>query len=328
MKTIEYTKYGPPDVLQLNEVEKPIPGDNELLIRVYATTVTAVDSTFRKGDRLSARLFTGLTKPKNPVLGGEFAGEIEAVGKNVKRFKAGDQVFGSTDAGLGAHAEYISLPEDGALALKPAAMSYEEAAASNGVLTALPFLRDGGNIQSEQKVLIIGASGSIGTFAVQLARYYGADVTGVCSTANVGLVKSLGADKVIDYTKEDFTKNGQTYDIIFDTVGKSSFARCKGSLTQNGIYLTTVLSVTILLQMLWTSLIGSKKAKIMFAGLRPAHEKIKDLTFLNKLVEAGKIKSVMDRSYLLDQISEAYRYVDKGHKKGNVVISMGRNGKS
>jgi NADPH:quinone reductase-like Zn-dependent oxidoreductase len=322
MKAIIYTKYGPPNVLELKEVEKPIPQDNEVLVRVYATTVTAVDSTFRKGDQFSARSFTGLIRPKNTILGGEFAGEIEAVGKDVTRFKERDQVFGTTAVGFGAHAEYVCLPEDAALAMKPVNMTYEEAAASNGVLTALPFLRDTGNIQSGQKVLINGASGSIGTFAVQLAKYYGAEVTGVCSSANVEMVSSLGADKVIDYTQEDFTKSGQTYDIIFDTVGKSSFSRCKSALTQNGRYLTTVITLAILLQMLWTSKIGSKKAMIAFAGLRPASEKTKDLLFLKELVEAGKIKSVIDKHYPLEQIAEAHSYVDKGHKKGNVVITV------
>lgn len=323
MKAIVYTKYGPPDVLQLKEVEKPIPRNNEVLIRVYASTVTAVDCTFRQGNQLSARSFTGLTRPKRTIPGGDLAGEIEAVGQAVKRFKAGDQVFGSTDAGFGAHAEYVCLSEEEALIIKPANMAYEEAAAfPYGGLTALPFLRDSGNIQSGQKVLINGAAGSIGTFAVQLARYYGAEVAGVCSTANLELVKSLGADKVIDYTQEDFTKSGQTYDIIFDTVGKSSFSRCKSALKPGGIYLTPVLTPAILLQMLWTSKIGSKRAAISFTGLRPASEKAEDLIFLKELIEAGKIKSVIDRCYPLEQIAEAHRYVEKGHKKGNVVIAL------
>jgi NADPH:quinone reductase-like Zn-dependent oxidoreductase len=328
MKAIIYTEYGSPDVLQLKEVEKPTPKDNEVLIRIYATTVTATECIFRKGEPF-ARLYTGLVRPKNSRLGEELAGEIEAVGKDVKLFKKGDQVFGSAGTSFGAYAEYLCLPEDGALVIKPVNMTYEEAASScDGILTALPFLRDKGNIQSGQKVLINGASGAVGTAAVQLARYFGAEVTGVCSTTNLNLVKSLGADKVIDYTKEDFTKTGQTYDIIFNTVGRSSFSRCKSSLKQKGIYLEAAFGLAIFPQVLWTSMIGSKKAKIAATGLRPESEKVKDLLFLKELMEAGKIKPVIDRRYPLEQIAEAHRYVDKGHKKGNVVITLENNDKT
>ena len=327
MKAIVYREYGSPDVLKLEEVEKPTPKDNELLIKIHATTVTATEATFRRGEPLIARLFTGLTKPKNTRLGEELAGEIEAVGKDVTRFKIGDQIFGTAGPEFGANAEYICLPEDGVLTIKPANMDYEEAASSvDGVLTALPFLRDTGNIQSGQKVLINGASGSVGAAAVQLAQVFGAEVTGVCSTSNVELVKSLGADKVIDYTQEDFTQSQETYDLIFDTVGKTSFARCKKTLKPNGIFLEAAINgLGLLPQVLWTAMFGSKKVKIAATGLRPEGDRRKDLVFLKELIEAGKIKPVIDRCYPLEHIAEAHRYVATGHKKGNVVISLEPN---
>jgi len=328
MKAIVCTKYGPPDVLQLGEVEKPTPKDNEVLIRIYAAAVTTEDPLNRKGEPFIIRLVTGLIRPKKPIQGAEFAGEIEAVGKDVKLFKEGDQVFGSTGTSFGCYAEYVCMPEEGMLAIKPANMTYEEAAPVCGALAAWNFLKDKANIQSGQKVLINGASGSLGTAAVQIARYFGAEVTGVCSTANLELVKSLGADKVIDYTKENFTKTGQTYDIIFDAVSRSSFSCCKGSLTQKGVYLSTVLRLPILLQMLWTSKIGSKKAKFSATGLRPVSERLIFLKELIGLIEAGKVKPVIDRRYPLEQIAEAHRYVEKGHKKGNVVITLDHNSKT
>ena len=330
MKAIVCTKYGPPDVLQLQEVEKPIPKDNEVLIKIYATTVNATDPMGRAGKPFMARLVPlSLTKPKNPILGDELAGEIEAVGKSVTLYKEGDQVYGCTGMSTGAHAEYKCLSEDGVLAIKPSNITFEEAAAiPSGALTALIFLRDKGNIQSGQKVLINGASGSVGTAAVQLAKYFGAEVTGVCSTTNLELVKSLGADSVIDYTKEDFTQSGKTYDIIFDAVSKSSFSRCKGLLTQKGVYLSAVPGLAILFQMLWTSKIGRKKAKFSATGLRPIPERMILLKELIELVEAGKIKSVIDRRYPLEQIAEAHRYVETGHKKGNVVLNVEHNNKT
>ena len=331
MKAIVYTKYGPPEVLQIKEVAKPVPKDNEVLIKVHATVVTAEDPGARSGSFpplfwLLGRSITGFIRPKRQILGGVLAGEIESTGRDVKRFKVGDQVFGINLKDAGAYAEYVCLHEDKkVLALKPANITYQEAAAANAVITAFPFLRDAGNIQAGQKVLVYGASGSVGTMSVQVAKYYGAEVTGVCSTANLELVKSLGADKVIDYTKEDFTKTGQTYDIIFDAVGKSSFSRCKRALNQSGIYLTTVITLTGLFQVLWTSLAGGKKAKFMTAGLRPPGEITKELILGGELMEAGKIKPVIDRSYPLEQIVEAHRYVETGHKKGNVVVIVDGN---
>lgn len=323
MKAVVYTEYGSPDVLQLKEVDQPVPGDNEVRIRVYATTVTSEDCSFRKGSPFIARFATGLMRPHKTIPGTQLAGQIEAVGKDVRRFREGDQVFAASDALFSAYAEFICLPQDGALAIKPSNMSFAESAAlCGGELTALAFLRDAARIRAGQKILIIGASGSVGTAAVQLAGYFGAEITGVCSGSNSDLVKSLGTGKVIDYTREDFTSNGQAYDIIFDAVGRSSFLRCRGSLKKGGIYLVTVPSVSILFHMLRTSIAGGKKAKIAFTGLRPAAEKRKDLNFLRELIEAGEVKPVIDRSYPLEQAAEAHRYVDKGHKKGNVVLTI------
>lgn len=328
MKAILHTSYGPPDELQLGEVDKPVPKENEVLIKIFATTVTTSDCNSRnmtfvpKLFVLPTRMEFGITKPKNNILGLDLAGVIESVGVNVKQFNLGDQVFGTTEPAFGAHAEYICLPEDGVLAIKPSNMTYEEAATIPVIgNTALHFVRDMGNIQSGDKVIINGASGGIGTFAVQLAKYYGAEVTGVCSTTNMDMVKSLGADHFIDYTKEDFTHNDQTYDVIFDAVGKSSFSRCKNSLRENGIYLATVPKFEVLLQMLWTSKMGNKKVK-----LEGAPAKIENLLYLKELIESGKLKTVIDRIYPLEQTAEAFRYVESGHKKGNVVIIVEHEG--
>lgn len=327
MKAIVCTKYGPPDVLQLEEVTKPIPKDNEILVKIHATSVHIGDTRLRSFTvpplvRLFFRIAIGFRGPRKGILGSEVAGEIEAVGRNVKRFKEGDQVFGDTGMRLGAYAEYVCLPEKAILVTKPAGTNYEEAAAGPvSALAALYYLRKG-NIQSGQKVLINGASGALGTAAVQLAKHFGAEVTGVCSTTNLELVKSLGADNVIDYSKEDFTKNGQTYDVIFDAIGKSSFSLCKGSLKRKGKYLFSNISLVILLQMLWASMTGGKKA--IFGNPTSTKE---DLVFLRELIEAGKLNLITDRTYPLEQIAEAHRYVDTGHKKGNVVITVGHDNK-
>ena len=322
MKAIVFTKYGSPDVLQLREVAKPTPKDNEVLIRIYATTVTAGDCEIRSFKIplfiwLPLRLYMGLRKPRKHILGQELAGEIESVGKDVKRLRKGDQVFAATGFRFGAYAEYICLPEDGVLAIKPANMTYEEAAAVPvGGLEALHFLRKG-HIQSGQKVLINGAGGSIGTFAVQLAKSFGAEVTGVDSTEKLDMLRSIGADHVIDYTQEDFTKGGETYDVIFDVVGKTSFSRSVRSLKQNGRYLLANAGLSQMVRGRWTSMRSSKKVI-----LGAASEKTEDLIFLKELIEAGKIQSVIDRRYPLEHIVEAHRYVDTGHKKGNVVITV------
>jgi 2-desacetyl-2-hydroxyethyl bacteriochlorophyllide A dehydrogenase len=322
MKAVVCTKYGSPDVLQLEEVEKPNPKDNELLIRIHATSVTAGDCEIRSFKMpgwlwLPARIGFGIRGPRNKILGQELAGEIESVGKNVKRFRKGEQVFGRTGFGFGAHAEYICMSEDDLISTKPSNMGYEEAAAVPfGGLDALHFIRKG-NIQSGQKVLINGASGSIGTFAVQIAKYFGAEVTGVCSTSNLDMVRSIGAEHVIDYTKDDFTQKGQIYDIILDVVGKSSFSNSLKSLKRNGIY---ILANPGLLQMVRGPLNSARSSKKVIIGA--ASPKTEDLIFLKELIEEGKIKTVIDRCYPLEQIVEAHRYVEKGHKKGNVVIKV------
>jgi len=321
MKAIVCTKYGPPEVLQLEELTKPAPKGEEILVRVYATTVTSGDRRVRSFTVprlfwLPGRIALGFEKPRRPILGMEFSGEIKAIGKDVRRFKVGDQIFGSTGHSFGAYAEYCCMPEDGVVAIKPANLTYAEAAAIPfGGRTALYFLRKG-DIQRGQRILINGASGAVGAYAVQLAKYFGAEVTGVCSTANVATVKSLGADEVIDYTNEDFANSGHTYDIIFDVVGKTTFSRCKSSLKKNGFYLHTVMMLPGL-KGLWYSMTTGKKV----VGGTPSEES-ESLDFLRELIETGKIKPVIDRCYPLEQIVEAHRYVDKGHKRGNVAITI------
>lgn len=323
MKAVFYSEYGPPEVLHLKETEKPVPKENEVLIKVHTTTVTATDCVFRRGEPKFSRLFTGITKPKNQILGSEFAGEIEAVGSKVKSFKTGDKVCGTTP-GAGSYQEYICLVEEKAtLAKMPSNKSYEEAiACCDGFLTALPFLRDKGKIQKGNKVLIIGASGSVGSAAVQLAHYFGAEVTGVCSTSSIDLVKSIGADKVVDYTKDDFTKNVETYDIIFDLVGKTSFSQCKNSLKPNGKFLQAAITLKVFPSVILSSIFGSKKAMIMATGLRPPAERTKDLIFINDLLESGRIKPIIDKTFPIEKIAEAHKSVDTGHKKGNVLIKV------
>jgi len=324
MKAIIHTKYGPPDELQLKEVEKPIPGDNEVLIKMHATTVTTTDCNARnftfvpKSFMLFARVMFGFKKPKINILGIDLAGEIEAVGKDVKLFKVGDRVFGSPGTKFGGHAEYSCVPENGALAIKPAEMNWEEAAAiCLAGNTALFFIRDLAKIRAGQKILIHGASGAIGTYAVQLARYYGAEVTGVCSTTNVEMVKSLGADRVIDYTKVDFTKSDERYDFVFDVVGKTTFSQCKGILKPKGIYLENMLEMKDIIRMMWTSIAGGRKIK---GGV--SKENTENLNFLKGLIESGKLKPVIDRSFPLEKTAEAFKYVEQGHKKGNVIITI------
>lgn len=322
MKAIVYTKYGSPDVLQLKEVAKPTPKDNEVLIKTHATTVTSGDWRVRSldvpiGFGLISRLVFGVLRPRQPILGTELAGEVEFVGKDVSKFKVGDQVFAFDGARMGCYAEYKCMPENGAVTLKPTNLTYDEAAAiSFGGTTALDFFKRG-KLQSGEKVLVNGASGSVGTASVQLAKHFGADITGVCSTANVELVKSLGANHVIDYTKDDFTKDSETYDIIVDTVGTAPFSRSKGSLKEGGRLLLVLGGLPDMLQIPWVALTSSKR---VIAG--PAAERAEDLHFLAKLAEAGEFKPIIDRRYPFEQIAEAHSYVDTRRKKGNVVITM------
>lgn len=324
MKAIVYTQYGPADVLHLQEVEKPTPKDKEVLIKVHATSVTAGDCNARgftfvpPGLGFLARLMFGLRKPRQPVLGVELSGEIVEVGKDVSRFKKGDQVFGIS-VKYGAYAEYACLAEDAALVIKPENLTWAEAASIPfGANTALYFLRDLAKVQPGQKCLIIGASGCTGVYAVQIAKYLGAEVTGVCSTRNLALVRSLGADHVIDYTVEDFTHNGQAYDVILDMVpGRSSFARYQAALKPNGLYLAGAGGLDAFAQMAWTGLVGGKK---VIAGAAP--DTTPGLVFLKELVEAGKLKPVIDRRYALEQTAEAHRYADTGRKRGSVVITI------
>ncbi|WP_449060730.1 NAD(P)-dependent alcohol dehydrogenase [Planomonospora algeriensis] len=323
MKAVTYHAYGPPDVLRIEDVSEPTPGTKDVLVRVHAAVVTAVDTVFRAGDPFFSRLVTGLVRPKVRTLGGELAGEVVAVGGEVTRFAVGDQVIADTGPAFGAHAEYACLPEDGALAIAPSGMSHSEAAAlCDGVLTALPFLRDRAHLREGQEILINGASGGVGIAAVQLAKYFGARVTGVCSAAKRELVESLGADETVVYTEQDFTRTGRTYDVVFDVAGKSSFSRCRRVLRSGGVYLSTVPSPAILLRSLRRPRPGGKRAVIAFTGLRPPRDKAEDLRFVVGIAEAGRIRPVIDGLHPLAQAAEAHRRVGTGHKKGSVLITM------
>lgn len=322
MRAMVYERYGSPDVLRQKDVIKPSPRDNEVLIKIHAATVTSADCRLRSlnlptGFGLVSRLVFGITKPRQPVLGSELAGEIESIGKNVSRFKVGDPVFALSGFGMGAHAEYKCIPEDGAVALKPPNLSFDEAVAMPfGGTTALDFLRRG-QLKTGEKVLVNGASGSVGTAAVQLAKHFGAEVTGVCSAANMDLVRSLGAAHVIDYGREDFTHNGSAYDLIIDTAGSAPFSRSKDSLKEGGRLLLVLAGLPSMLPIPWVSLTTSKR---IIAG--PATERAEDLQFLAELARLGEFRPVIDRRYSFEQIPQAHRYVDTGRKKGNVVITL------
>ena len=317
MKAAVYTQYGQPAVLQVKEVAKPIPGDHEILLRVKATAVNSGDVRLRKADPFAVRFIFGLLKPKINILGSVFSGEVEMVGKAVTHFKTGDAVFGHTDMRFGAYAGYKCMPENGSLALKPAGITHAQAAAIPfGGVIAWHFIKKA-NIKPGQKVLIAGASGAVGTAAVQLAKSLGAEVTAVCSTVNIALVQSIGADKVIDYTKEDFTKNGEMYDVIFDTVKTIHVSRSLKSLNKNGVMVLSAAGMPEMLQGLWISKTSNKKVLTGVVSHTAA-----DIIFLKELMEAGKLKAVIDRTYPLEQIAEAHAYAEKGHKKGNLIINM------
>lgn len=321
MRAIITTGYGSPEIFKVDKVAKPNAKPDEILIRIHASSVTKADTMMRTGKPFIGRLMIGLTKPKNPIWGTGFSGIIEAVGSEVTKFKAGDKVFGENIATMGTYAEYVTVPEDGIVAHLPGNLSFEEAAGMcDGGITSLNFLTNLGNIKAGQQVLINGASGALGTAAVQIAKHFGAEVTGVCSTKNLSMVKELGANHVIDYTKHDFTSNTNTYDLIYDTVGVRSFAECRDALTENGVYASPVLGMPLLSDMMVTSIFGKKKAKFSATGALPAKETKRLLQMLLEIIEAGNLKGILDRSYPLEQLAEAHEYVDKGHKKGNVVL--------
>ena len=324
MRAVVYDRYGPPGVLHLEDVERPVPKDDEVLVKIHATTVNRLDAATRDANRRSgpavsllSRLVSGLRRPRRRILGSELAGDVDAVGAAVSEFVVGDHVFATTGLRFGAHAEFTCVRESARIAHKPAGMSFEEAAAvCDGALNALWCLR-GADLRKGQRILIYGASGSIGTAGVQLARHFEADITAVCNTKNLELVRSLGADRVIDYTQEDFTKNGETYDVIFDAVGKHSFRRCRGSLIRGGCYLATDGFRNLILG-LWTSRIGDKRVVFRI----PPRAAKQEVRFLKELIEAGKFRAVIDRCYPLERVVEATRYVETEQKTGNVVLTV------
>jgi len=321
MKTIITTKYGSPEVLKLSEAIKPIPKANEILIQIKASSVTAADTMMRKGEPYYGRLFIGLTKPKNPVPGTGFSGIIVTTGKDVSAFKVGEAVFGEIVLGPGTNCEYVCVPEDGVVLRKPENISFAQAApVCDGALTSMNFLKSIANMKPGQRILINGASGSLGSAAVQLAKILGAEVTGVCSTSNIKMVKDFGADQVIDYTKTDFTTKNEFYDIIYDTIGTLSFTACKKVLTSEGQYISPVLGAPLLYQMIKTSILGGKKAKFSATGLKPVAELKILLLELKGFLEKGSLTTWIDKSYSLEEIALAHQYVDTGRKKGNIVL--------
>jgi len=323
MKAVVQTKYGGPEVLSVQYVEKPSPNGNEVLIKIHAAGVTAADSMMRAGKPKYGRLFLGLRGPKHKTPGTGFAGIVESVGPEVTRFAEGDELFGEIVFGSGTYAEYVAVPEDGVIAKKPTHYSFEEAAAvSDGPLTSINFLKDVTSVVPGQRVLINGASGSLGSAAVQLAKHFGAHVTGVCSTANIELVKSLGADEVIDYTQQDFTRSSEQWDVIYDTVGKSSFGHAKRALTSEGVYLSPVLSLPLLLHMMATSIRGRKKAKFAATGMKAIPELRELLSEVVQIINDGKLGVHIDRRFPLVEVSRAHELVDTGRKRGNVVLAI------
>jgi NADPH:quinone reductase-like Zn-dependent oxidoreductase len=322
MNAIEYKNYGSAEVFELNQLVRPKPKSKEVLVRVHASTVTAADIMMRKGKPLIGRLYLGIGKPKRTILGFEFAGEVVEVATDVTLFKVGDKVFGGTTT-LGCYSEYTCVSENDVILTIPENISYDEAAPVSGsAITVYNFLVGLAKIEKNQKILIVGASGGLGTYAIQISKHFGAIVTGVCSTGNLNLVRSLGADYVIDYTKSDFTQNGEQYDIIFDTVNKSSYSKCENSISENGIYLPTVFSLNSIIQMIKSKVLGGKKVKSSSTGMLPIKSRMIYFAEIKTLLRDGKIETVIDKKYSLDKIAEAHFYVEKGHKKGNVVICI------